>query len=210
MSKLAIFVSATIVLIFSAGIANANPEKVIPDTKQPQESPWPSSEPDENLAITDPPPVSGSPKGSRARYYPYRQALTFRAGKADDHTRVDLANMDEMVLGFQYLFPKFLSPKLEAGVDLVEDGKGHIHAGSRWIFWERSYFRPSIKLSLDHLADSKEKLATLTKIDNYFARASLTLEYVIWNPLSIRLEPEWLVNLEGSMYMITVGLSHGW
>lgn len=210
MSKLAIIVSATIVLILSPLPAGANPQRSVPATTEAQPNPWPDTQPDENLSITDPPPVHGVPKASGARYYPYRQALTFRAGQASQLDELNFRDMEDMVLGFQYLFPKFLSPKLEAGADLVNDGKGHIHAGARWIYFERSYFRPSYKLSLDHLADSEEKLATLTKIENYYLRISATLEYVIWNPLSLRLEPELLVNTEEPLLMITVGLSHGW
>jgi hypothetical protein len=130
-----------------------------------------------------------------------------RGGK---DAKVPKLKWDNDVIGFQYLFPKFLAPKLEAGADLVEGGNGHLHVGWRHIYFERSYFRPGYKLSLDHFAESKEGLATLTKINNYFARVTGTLEYVVWNPYSVRLEAEIFWNLSTTRSMVTVGLSRGW
>ena len=111
---------------------------------------------------------------------------------------------------FQYLFPKFLSPKLEAGADLHKDGRGHLHAGLRWIYNERSYFRPSLKAAVDHFADSAEGIATLAHIDNWYVRGGATLEQVVWNPYSLRLETELAINLRHTELITTLGLSRGW
>ncbi len=205
MSKLLIFVSATIVLILSP-VSMAAPAM---DAPSPQEepSPWPDTTPDENLSIAEPPDPTLPTPAANARYYPYRQALTFRGGYASDFPKT---NFDEVVIGFQYLFPKFLSPKLEAGADLLEESRGHIHVGFRIFAWEKSYFRPSVKVSLDHLAEAEERLATLTRIDNYYVRFSGSLEYVVWNPYSIRLEHELLVNLDRTWQLLTLGISRGW
>ncbi len=208
MSKPAIFVSGTIVLIFLTQGALASPQSDSSLSTPPgAESMAPSAPPDENLSISEAPHVDGVPPVSPPRYYPYRQALTFRGGLASDFPKT---TFDDNVLGFQYLFPKFLSPKIEAGADLHKEGNGHIHFGVRWIYSERSYFRPSGKISLDHMVESKENLATFAKPENYYARFSGTLEYVVYNPLSLRLEPELLLGFKDSILVVTLGLSHGW
>ena len=206
MSKLPIIVSATIVLIFSCSVGLAAPERSVPKSDV-SPSVWPENKTDENLSVSQPPAPNGKPPPPDARYYAYRQALTFRAGMASDFPDVEFK---DVVLGFQYLFPKFLSPKLEAGADLYEEGRGHLHVGMRWFMWERSYFRPSGKIGLDHRAESEERLATLTKIDNYYVRLSGTLEYVVWNPFSLRLEHELLINFDNTQTALTLGLSRGW
>ncbi|MGE3683592.1 MAG: hypothetical protein AB7G93_17860 [Bdellovibrionales bacterium] len=205
-----IFVSATFVAFFNPGRVHASPQPDIPaPPTQEEENPvWPKSPPDENLAIATPPPVTGTNSAPpQPRYYRYNQALTFRMGLASDFPKI---NFDETVIGFQYLFPKFLAPKLEAGADLLEEGRGHLHAGVRWIYFERSYFRPSLKFALDHLMESKEGLATFTSLDNYFLRGAGTLEYVVWNPFSLRLESELLINFDSTQWIATLGLSRGW
>lgn len=208
MSKLAIFVSATIVLIFQFPMARANPQNVVPEVKAADKSPGEDGMIDENLSVTEPAPVSaGAKAASPPRYYSHRQQLTFRAGQVSEVSKI---KFEDFLLGFQYLFPKFLSPKLEAGADLLKDGKGHLHAGLRWIWFERSYFRPSYKLSIDHLAESEQRLATLTQINNYFGRLTLTAEVVFWNPWSLRLEPEIVANLSETQLLLTLGLSRGW
>jgi len=206
MSKLTIFVSATIVLIFVSLTSEAKPLRTFPEEKAPQEA-QPSNSLDENMSLVEPAPVTGRPRTPRPSYYPYRQQLTFRAGQTSELSPFKL---EDFVLGFQYLFPKFLSPKLEAGADLHKGSKGHLHAGLRWIYFERGLFRPSYKLSLDHLADADDRLATLTQINNYYARLTGTLEYVFWNPLSLRLEPELIVNFKETQWIVTLGLSRGW
>lgn len=211
MSKLVIFVSATIVLILSPPAAQASPQRSTTLESNEDKDGATTSEPeepiDENLSIVEPPPLSGKPNGFLPRYYPYRQQLTFRAGQTSG---LNKTHFEDLVLGFQYLFPKFLSPKLEAGADLHVDGEGHLHAGLRWIANERGMFRPSYKISIDHLAVAEDRLATLTRIDNYYLRFSGTLEYVFWNPISIRLEPEVIANLKDSQLIVTLGLSRGW
>ncbi|HMN68767.1 MAG TPA: hypothetical protein PKC28_09550 [Bdellovibrionales bacterium] len=207
MSKLLIFVSATIVLIFSSATGWPSPQDTVPVSTDSAREPVTGEPIDENMSVSPPPDTPVSTPSAKARYYPYRQALTFRAGQASELEDVDF---DDYVLGFQYLFPKFLSPKLEAGADLQKDGVGHLHAGVRYYKWERSYFRPSVKVALDHMAEAEENLATLVEFDNYFLRLSATLEYVVWNPFSLRLEPEILMNHKDRYLVVTVGLSRGW
>jgi hypothetical protein len=99
---------------------------------------------------------------------------------------------------------------LEAGADLHKNGRGHFHVGVRWYWFERSYFRPSLKASLDHFMDSSEGLATLARRKDWFARGSATLEYVVWNPYSVRFENELLINFDSVDYVVTLGVSRGW
>ena len=184
----------------------ASPQSDVPESPSQEEN-WPQLPPDENLSIATPPPPIDPPPPPDARYYAYPQAFTLRAGLGSDLSPI---SFHDNILGFEYLFPKFLSPKLEAGVDLHDDGNGHIHAGARWFWHERSYFRPSVKLAADHFVVSAESLGTLTHIDNYFVRASGALEYVIWNPYSLRVEHELLFNHKTQTMEFTLGLSRGW
>lgn len=206
MTNTRIFVSATIVLIFACVRVEASP-----DDKAPVEDPPAVEEQahalDDNMAVSQPPPLQEKPGPAYARYYPYQQQLTFRSGYDSDFPKMGI---DNWVLGFQYLFPKFLAPKLEAGADLIDSGGGHLHVGMRWIHSERSYWRPSFKAGLDLHSDGKEGLATITKWENYYARFSGCLEYVVWNPFSLRLEHETLVNFDKMRMVLTLGISHGW
>jgi hypothetical protein len=164
--------------------------------------------PDENMAISPAPAVDTEHMPvTHARYYPYHQQLTFRTGLASDFPKLSL---NDSVLGFQYLFPKFLSPRLEAGADLHDNGRGHVHVGARWIHNERNYWRPSYKLALDHYVDSKLGLATLAHKEDWYARGGATAEYVVWNPYSLRAEVEMLANFDNVRLVLTIGLSRGW
>ncbi len=207
MPKLTIFVSATIVLILCSGIASAAPQNQAPDDSSRVE-PWPDGPPPENMQISQPPPLPAERLvPPEARYYGYQQQLTFRLGVATEASK--LSQPQDFVVGFQYMFPKFLAPKLEAGADLQGEGVGHIHAGARWIYWERGYFRPSVKAGLDVRLNGKEALATFTKFANFYLRGSAAIEYTVWNPYSLRLEAEVLA---GSKILIegTLGVSRGW
>jgi hypothetical protein len=206
MSKLRIFVSATFVLFLGLSRAHASPQDSVPEFPE-TETPWPTTPLNPDLSVAKPPAFHGAPSPPNARYYPYQQQLTVRYGRASDLPKI---NVNDNVTGFQYLFPKFLSPKLEAGADLHDDGRGHIHAGARWIWHERSYFRPSLKIGFDHLINATENLATLTLIDNQFLRTTATLEWVIWNPYSLRWEAEALFGSKNTIGEMTLGLSRGW
>src|SRR4051812_3586492 len=120
MSKLPFFVSATFVLIFAAAepIA-ASPQKQAPSAPS-EESPWPDTPLSDDLSVAQPPQSRATQQTPDARYYPYHQALTFRLGQVAD---IGDLNSRDMLIGFQYQFPRFLSPKIEAGADLHNDGK---------------------------------------------------------------------------------------
>jgi hypothetical protein len=208
MSKLTIFVSATIVLIlpWSRYSAAAPQPEIPPDSpveERVQEAPL-----DENLSLTEPPPLGKPAPPANQRYYTYQQALTLRGGFGLDLS----GDTDEVqrVLGAQYMLPSFLSPRVEIGADLHNDGNGHIHVGLRKVFSERGYFHPSLKAGLDHLVDSKENLATFTHINNYYLSTAGTIEFVVWNPYSLRLEEELLFGLKKTWSITTLGLSRAW
>lgn len=207
MSKLTVFVSATIVAFFPP-LVEASPHAETHLGDDAQESSAAGKSLDENMTISDAPEAPTVLKRSRsARYYPYQQALTFRVGRISDFPKLDFS---DSIFGFQYLFPKFLSPKLEAGADLHEGGNGHLHVGWRYIANERSYFRPSAKFGISHFVESKDGLANLAKLENYYLRISGALEYTVYNPYSIRIEPEFAVNFDHIRFLITLGLSRGW
>ena len=206
MSKLKLFVSAYVAMLILSRQVVASPQDQAPEGPQ-EKTQWSKTVPGDDLSISQPPPLAAPPPPPEPKYYPYQQQLTFRMGFNGvfpaDH-------FENRVIGFQYLFPKFLAPKLEAGADLQNGGNGHIYAGMRWIWWERSYFRPSLKLSGDHLVTSSEGLSTFTHYENYYLRGTATLEYVVWNPYSVRVEVELLAGFQNMLSEFTVGLSRGW
>jgi hypothetical protein len=202
-------VSATIVLMLTAlhsPSSLASPDNQFPENNQtdPVETPQPLSE---DMQIADPPGTTPKLGPSNLHYYPYEQQLTFRYGRAGN---LSDRKLEDNLIGFQYLFPKFLSPKLEAGADLQDGGEGHVHVGLRWYWNEKGYFRPSGKVSGDVLMISKENLATFAHIGNYYVRASGTLEYVVWNPYSVRLENEIYLGTKNRLINLTLGISRGW
>ncbi len=206
MSNSKIFVSATIVVILLGPYVQASPSTDV-RTIEASEPEAETRTLDDNMAVSEPPALHAKPPPADARYYPYQQALTFRTGYESDLPKM---GVEDWVLGFQYMFPKFLSPKLEAGADLHREGRGHLHLGVRWIYFEKTYFRPSLKLAFDHFADSAEGLATLSEVENYYVRGGGTLEYVAWNPYSVRLDSEILVNFNKTRLLLLLGLSRGW
>lgn len=211
MAKLLIFVSATIVaILLPLTQAPAAPPAEMPPPPPSQPEDEPAGEPrplSDDMVVTPAPEVRASQQPPNVRYYSHRQALTFRAGLASDFPKLGFT---DSVIGFQYQFPKFLAPKLEAGADLHEDGRGHLHAGTRWIFFQRSYFRPSLKLALDHYVDGKYGLGTLTRHEDWFLRGAAAIEYTVWNPYSIRFESDMMVNFKRTALLLSVGISHGW
>jgi hypothetical protein len=207
MSKLGAIVSATIVLIFAHPRVAASPQEDFPEDKTTQTAP-PSQPIDDNMSISEPPHVDGSTvKGAQPRYYPYHQEFTIRAGLS---STLYPWQASEHIWGFQYMLPRFLSPKFEAGADLHEEGEGHVHLGVRWILRQRSYFRPSYKLGLDHHLESKENLATFARLSNYYVRGAVALEFTVDNPISVRLEMEVLVGSKDTLGAGTAGLTYGW
>lgn len=207
MAKLTIFVSATIVAIFLNARAGAAPHADVPADSPPVSVPDEIRPPDENMVISLAPKPTHETRPESPRYYNYQQALSFRAGLASDFPKL---SFEDSVIGFSYLFPKFLSPKLEAGADLHENGRGHLYAGARWIYFQRSYFRPSALLALDHFVDAKYGLGTLVRKEDWFARGGGTLEYTVWNPYSIKLDAEMLINFDKTNLLFALGISRGW
>lgn len=207
MSKLAALVSATIVLIFAHPRAFASPQEDFPEDTSPEATAAPKPI-DENMSISEAPHVDGtSMKKPSLRYYPYTQEFTIRTGLA---STLYPWQASEHVVGFQYMLPKFLSPKFEAGADLHGNGEGHLHFGLRWILRERSYFRPSYKLALDHHLESKENLATVARLSNYYIRGGVAVEFTVWNPVSVRLEMESFISTKDTWGEGTLGLTYGW
>jgi hypothetical protein len=209
MSKLMIFVSATIVLILLTRPTWASPQnEAPPDSPTTEESTGTAAAPlPADMQVSKPPVLRAPPPPGDAHYYPYQQQLTFRYGRGGDFPKIRL---NDNVTGFQYMFPKFLSPKLEAGADLHDDGNGHVHLGARWIHNERGYFRPSLKAAGDILIKGSENMATFAKIDNYFLRTSAALEQTVWNPYSLRFETELLFGSKNTILELTLGFSCGW
>jgi hypothetical protein len=206
MSKSPWIVSATFVWFLLAQAAFASPS-----SKWPEASPEPAKEAvpkalDENMILSAPPALKENPEPPSAPYYPYLQALTVRSGNVSDFPKLGFG---EGFIGAQYLYPRFLSPKLEIGADLHPDGRGHIHAGLRTIYFERSLLRPSVKLGVDHFLDSKNGIASLGDTKAWFVRGSAIVERVLLGPVSLRLDAELLANFRTIKMEFSLGLSYG-
>ncbi len=202
----------TLVLTLSAmpnAVASpAKPQMTAPADKVEADQPpaGDGREIDEYNLMPSPPPKS-LPKGARdTYYYPFRQALTPRiAAVAVD----DRKNPLEYALGVFYLWPRFRQPQAELGVDFLSRYGGHLNLGVRRIFFERNYFRPYYLFGLTHEVVAKDRLATVTNIDNYYVRIAAGMEDAIRLPKSVRLEIEARLGLERMMLFLSLGYSWG-
>lgn len=201
-----------IALVLNSISVSASPIREAPPPATQESEPETGRRLDPNMSVAAPTPdpdsdFSESEGPVDPGYYAYQQALTFRLGLA---SATDAFDPSQFIIGFQYLLPKFLSPKFEIGADAVDQGRGHVFGGVRWIGNERGFFRPSAKLSVDHLFEGSKGLSTLAHHENYFVRASATLEWVVAPPTSLRLELEGLANVDTSLVVLTIGATRNW
>lgn len=199
-----------IALVLNSASVWASPTREAPPPAKQEPEPESRRDLDPNMSLTTPTPdpeLSDEHDPVDPAYYAYEQALTFRLGVT---SATDAFDPSKLVIGFQYLLPKFLSPKFEIGADAVDRGRGHVFGGLRWIGNERGFFRPSVKLSVDHLFEGAKSLSTLAHHENYFARGSATLEWIVAPPTSLRLELEGLANIDTSLVIVALGVTRNW
>ncbi len=202
-------------LVITSHIANANPHQDInpAESSQKTKTEVNNNHTDDidknNLSINPPPPL---PKVVNENYYyPFTQSVSPRLGTMIDSKNFskDKGNAFRMLYGFNYLFPRFRSPQLEVGADLIKGFAGQIHLSKLWIYNERTSFRNFYKLGATLKAVGSEGFATITNHENYLARASVGFEDYYRKPLSLRLELEFAVGIKDVFIYLTFGYSWG-
>ena len=203
-------VSATIVAFCINFASWAAPQNTMPDQSPAIKSEEPSRR-EENMNVTKPQMDADSSlnqKFENFEFFPFRQSLTVRMGAA---APVSDFKDTETIIGFTYMFPKFLSPRFEAGADVHnKDDKGHVHAGFREIFFERDRLRPSLKYGVSHEVHANEGLGSFANNKHYFGRGSAALDYSLNQDLALRVEVEALVGIAKQWASASAGLSFCW
>lgn len=215
MSLRLVFNVTTLVVVAFVIWSGAATAKV--HTHSPDQPPPKSSEEDQNkidleeqnLTIVQPPPANPEVTADlkNAYYYPYQQSLTPRVGfvlRSEEDDRIS------MLYGLQYMLRRFVSPRLEMGIDYLSSADLHVNAGIRYIFYEKSFFRPYYKFGLTHQADPSDLLATFLDSDNYYLRSSFGMEDVIVLPRSVRFEAEFAIGLKDWFLAFSGGYSWAW
>ena len=154
------------------------------------------------------PPETGAVLQRVEYFYPYRRALTFRAGAA---TRASSSTNEKSptITGIQFLFTTQNLAKFEAGADLISDGNGALHAAQRWVF-TRTKLRPYAKLGGGLIIDPKDMLAALAKYEMFVLEGASGFEYVIHKEHGVRLEAEALAGLKNFQFGAFAGYVWAW
>ncbi|MCB0414709.1 MAG: hypothetical protein KDD50_10275 [Bdellovibrionales bacterium] len=195
-------------------MAFASPDRDAPIDVQQEELNPASDEPPLNMqleaegySITPPPPMPQR-KNLIRNEYTSTQAITVRLGSFIDLK--DNGNSGKAMFGGSYLFEKIYSPKWELGADMISNAQGLIHLFRKTIFTERSSFRPYYKYGLSHLLIPKESLASIVNYKNYMISGGVGFEYLMVNPISVRLDFEAHTGVQFASSNFNLGFSFGW
>ena len=116
-------------LVTIAPLCRAAKQDPSPDIEQ---TPTPSAanpvddiEKRDTVDLAVPPPIKVGPPAEKEYFYPYRHAITVRAGQVSSSTTTNNTN-SPMIGGVQFFY---LTPewgRYEAGADLLSDGTGAV------------------------------------------------------------------------------------
>lgn len=145
-------------------------------------------------------------KEQSIKYYPFLNSGSPRLGILFNSENI---KEPSYLLGFTYMFPKYKSPQIEIGFDLLNNNTGFLQISKRYIINERQYFRPYYKWGGAILMMPETKLAGLFAIQNYYLRLSVGLEDLLKPPMSVRIELE--ASIGAKLYFaLNFGYSWGW
>ena len=160
---------------------------------------------EQNLMLSPPPTPHVVPP--RARYYPYRQSLGFHLGAFSSN---DGAHPWTWLIGINYLWPRFLSPQVELGADVVANFGGHLNFVIRHILRQRNYVRPYYSWGITHEVTASEGLASFSNYKNYYLRLAIGAEIVRKLPRSARFELGGIAGAKKYGSYFTFGWAWGW
>jgi hypothetical protein len=200
-----------------AAPTHASPAPLAPDLDQPASADAVKSAPAERLIIdtiniTPVGPVgeSGASDGGASEYFfPYRQALSPRLGTAWNSEAASDGESLLYLAGFQFRAQSRRLKNYEAGIDLISDSTGRLSVARHW-FFSRARFRPFAKAGGALKLVPREGLATVLKLENYFARGAIGFEQMLLTPLSFRMELEAAAGLEAFEVIVSAGYSWAW
>ncbi len=164
----------------------------------------------QNIDVTQPPATEV--RVVKEFYYPYTQSISPRLGTTINIHKIGegFTKSFDYLLGFNYMFPRSVSPQLEVTADLLSNSEGHIIGAKRWIINERNSFRPFYKLGAGVSVKGSEGLATFAGINNYFGFGGFGLEDYYKKPMSIRLELELKAGVKIMIFSVVFGYSWAW
>ena len=142
-------------------------------------------------------------------YFPFRQAMSPRAGAIYDLKRYAEDGQLLYLLGIQYLWHTQELKAFEAGADLISDGTGVAHF-SRVRIYSRGRFRPYSKWGGGVRIIPKDGLITFLKTENLQGRAAIGFEHLLAPPMSLRFDAEATISLQTVQALVVMGYSWAW
>ena len=204
------FVLACTVAISSAALAAKTSPS--PDFDAPEKTQAPESAADavarESIDIAKPPPLKAGEGSQREYFYPYRQAMTVRAGQAFSTVSTNDTNTP-LLGGIEYELMTEERKTYEAGADLMSDGTGALSLAKRWIY-TRSRLRPYTKAGVGLLVRPADGLAALVNFVNFRADGAAGAEYLVRKAQSVRLELEAAISTKALVVNGTFGYVWAW
>ena len=163
----------------------------------------------DSVDVAQPPQESTDPNRHHEYFYPYRNALTVRAGANQTTKAADDGKTLHYIAGVQY-FRIFSNLKVyELGADLVSDGSGELHAAFRHVY-SRGKTRPYLKGGVGLRMDPKDRMVGFLQYKNYQIRGAAGLEQFLRERISIRPELEAAYSLNALQFRATLGLVWAW
>jgi hypothetical protein len=111
-------------------------------------------------------------------------------------------------IGVAYVLPRIFYPKWEIGADAVARSGGLIHLARKFMWFERTSYRPFLLLGPTLKLNPNQRLATLVDLNNYQLRLSLGFEDALNSRRSARFEVQLLAGAKEQTLSLLFG--HSW
>lgn len=201
-----VLIVATLVLFSPLGYANPHTYAPLDDSKIDEETPEADKIEVNDLSVTILKKNKLSDKNKTVEFYPYLESISPKFGF--------LLNLKEsefkLLLGVSYMFPRYKSPQIEVGADMISDSTGFFRGDFRQIYSPRSYFRPYYKYGLAINVDGDSGLGSIVTLNRYYAHVAAGIEDYLKDPASIRVETELFLSMEKLFWGTVISYSWAW
>jgi hypothetical protein len=155
-----------------------------------------------------PPPKPMGAAQRREYFYPYRRAMTLRAGEIRSSVERNGTKTPKMA-GIQVLYTTLEQESYEAAADLLSDGSGVLQFGPRYIF-ARGEFRPYASIGARILVNPADGLALFANFANFQAAGAAGAEYLVHATQSIRFQGEFALGTRTMHLIANLGYVWAW
>jgi len=155
-----------------------------------------------------PPPRPNEAAHQREYFYPYRRAMTLRAGEIRSSVERNGTKTPKMV-SIQVLYTTLELESYEAAADLLSDGSGVLQFGQRYIF-ARGKFRPYAMASGRLLVNPADGLAIFVNFAKLQVSGAAGAEYLIHEAQSVRLHGEIAIGTTTMHLIVSLGYVWAW